>query len=322
MLQADTSIYNDGGNVDTTRTIPFSGAWSGSAGTVKISNFTLNPPQTFQVRMIGGMSFSRPITVGIFDTPGSFSVLQLANYATNGIQTFSADISGAGAIRRTNLNSAVSAGTTIFTGDNTYSGGTWIHGGTLLANNTIGSALGSGATTVSNTGILGGNGTISAPVSISLNGTVSPGATSSNVANLTISDLTLGENGFYVVQVSNASGVAGSGYDTITASSSWTDAATSVNTFKIKLDSLGVTPANWNPGIARNWTIIDSSSAIGFDVSHFAIDTALFTVTIQGVFSLSVVSGDLILSYTPAADIVINVPSGSVSQGQTSPREE
>ncbi len=319
VLLADTSIYNDGGNVNSTRTIPFSGAWSGSAGTVKISNFTGNPPQTFQVRMIGGMSFSRPIVVGIFDTPTSFSVLQFANYATNGIQTFSGDISGVGAIRRTNLNSSVSAGTTILTGDNTYSGGTWIHSGTLLANNLVGSALGSGSTTVSNTGILGGNGTITAPVSVSLNGVVSPGSTSSNVANLTISDLTLGENAVYVVQVSNATGFAGSGYDTITASTSWTDAATSVNPVTIKLDSLGVTPANWNAGIAYNWTIIDSSSAIGFDVSHFAIDTASFTGTIQGVFSLSVVSGDLILTYTPAADIVINVPTGSVSQGQTSP---
>lgn len=322
VMSANCFVINNAGTVGTSRTIPFSGPWSGNAGTLTIANNTAALNNTFQMRMSGGFSFGRDIVLGS-PLSGSFALLQLYNSATNGDQTFTGTIStafnaGSGSVWRSGAAGSPS-GTTIFTGNNTYDGGTRISYGTLLANNTSGSALGFGPVTVTNAGVLGGNGTISAPVTVNLAGTVSPGASVSNIASLAISDLTLGENGVYVVQVSNASGAAGSGYDSIAVSGNWTDAASSSNAFTIKLDSLGVIPANWNAGIARNWTIIDSSSATAFDVSHFSIDTSAFLGTIQGVFSLSVVSGDLVLTYTPAADIVINVTAGAVNQGQTSP---
>lgn len=324
VLTADAYMLNRAGNVDSTRYLALSGTLSGSAGTLKIANPTPAVNQYFVVRLMNGFTFNRPVQIGettgpLQDNIDSFSVLELANYATNGVQTFTGDISSKGIIRRTNINSSVAAGTTIFTGNNTYSGGTLINGGTLFANNVAGSALGSGAVTVTNQGTLAGNGAVVAATSVSLNGTISPGSTATGIANLAVSDLTIGQGANYTWHISAATGVAGTAWDLITCSSGWTDAGTSGNPITIKVDSLGATPTGWNPGTARNWVIIQSASATGFDDSHFALDTTAFTGTVQGVFALSVVSGSLNLTYTPAADIVINVPSGSVNQGQTSP---
>lgn len=318
VLTTAAFLINDGGTTNTSRTLPFSGPIFGS-DTLTIANLTGETDQTFIVRLVGAQTYSLPIAIGSgVDTAGSFSALQLYNSSTNGTLTLNGDLSGPGSLRRQGSTTS-GGGTAIVTGNNTYAGGTLVTYGTLLANNTVGSALGSGAVAITNAGILGGNGTISASVSVSLGGTITTGASSNTVGNLSISDLTLGESGIYSVKVANASGAAGTGYSTITATSGWIDAATGVNAFTIKLNSLGVTPANWNPGIARSWTIIDSSSASGFDASHFAIDTSAFVGTVQGIFSLDVVSGDLILSYTPAADIVINVAASSATQGQTTP---
>jgi autotransporter-associated beta strand protein len=59
------------------------------------------------------------------------------------------------------------SGSLILTGANTYTGGTSINAGRVLANNPSGSALGSGTVTVTNSGsVVGGTGSISAPISI------------------------------------------------------------------------------------------------------------------------------------------------------------
>lgn len=61
-------------------------------------------------------------------------------------------VTGSGGLSKTG------AGTAILKGDNTYSGNTSITNGTLLANNTLGSATGSGNVTVGNGATLGGSG--------------------------------------------------------------------------------------------------------------------------------------------------------------------
>lgn len=319
VFSATTRIYNDGGT-GSERIFPLSGPLSGSSGSLIVGNRSGASGNPFVLRLLGSFTFSLPIQLddGGADTTGTFRILELFNSGTNGLQTFSGVISGDGSIRREGASSSA-AGTSILTGNNTYSGGTLMTYGTVLANNVAGSALGAGAVAVTNQGILGGNGSVVASTSVMLGGTVSPGSTSSNISNLNISDLTLGADGKFVVQVSAATGTAGVNWDLITCSSGWTDAASSGNPVTIKLDSLGVTPTGWNPGIARDWKIIQSASATGFDASHFAIDTTAFVGTIQGVFAVTVVSGELHLTYTPASDIVINVAAGSVTQGQTSP---
>ena len=171
VMSADCIVLNNGGLANTARTIPFSGPWSGSAGTLRIINYTSASSQTFRMRMIGSFNFSRNVSIGVL-TSGSFATLQLYNSSTNGDQTFSGVISddgvataAPGAVWRSGTAGSP-PGTTTFTGANTYSGGTYISYGTLLANNSSGSALGSGAVTVTNQGILGGNGTVSASTSV------------------------------------------------------------------------------------------------------------------------------------------------------------
>lgn len=324
VLTTDAYLFNRAGNANTTRYLALAGSLSGSAGTLKIANPTVNLNQTFAVRLFGGFTFNRPVLVGetagaFADLIGSYSVLELINNATNGVQTFNGDISGVGSIRRTNAYPSEVPGVTVFTGNNTYSGGTLINGGTIFANNSSGSALGSGDVNVLNQGTLAGNGAVVALTTVSTNGVIAPGATATAVGNLAVSQLTLGPGANYSWQITAATGVAGTSWDLITCSSGWTDAGDSGNPITIKVDSLGSAPTGWNPGISRDWVLIQSSSATGFDESHFALDTTAFSGTVQGVFSLSVVSGSLHLTYTPAADIVLNVPAGSVTQGQTTP---
>jgi autotransporter-associated beta strand protein len=74
------------------------------------------------------------------------------------------------------------------TGANTYAGGTIVSAGTLLANNTSGSATGSGGVIVNATGILGGIGSINAGAN---NININDNATITGAKNGTVGALTL-----------------------------------------------------------------------------------------------------------------------------------
>lgn len=83
------------------------------------------------------------------------------------------------------------------TGNNTYAGGTTVSAGTLLANNTAGSATGSGFVIVNGTGTLGGTGSINAGsnnININATGTIT-GATNGTVGALTLTAANLVFNG-------------------------------------------------------------------------------------------------------------------------------
>ncbi len=73
--------------------------------------------------------------------------------------------------------SNTSTGITRLTGNNnTYAGGTTVTSGTLLANNTSGSATGTGAVNVTATGTLGGRGFITTSgLTVANGGTLKPG---------------------------------------------------------------------------------------------------------------------------------------------------
>lgn len=316
VVTTDTIIYGDSTQANE-RIFPFSGSWSGSAGTVFIGNLATVTGSTFTMRLVGGGTFPRPISIGtVADTGGSFKILEVYNSLTNGLQIFNQPISGDGTVRRAG-DSTSAGGMTSFTADNTYSGGTTIIYGTLLANNSTGSAFGSGSVNVTNQGIVGGTGTITSPVNISLGGAVSPGSLSTNVGTLNVTDITFGESGGYNLNVVSATGTPGTAWDLISVgggSGNWNDTATGVNPFIIKLQSTGV-PTGWNSGVARDWVIVDGGAATGFDASHFSVDTTGFGGTVAGAFTFSVVSGDLHLIYTPAPDVVLNVTTGTQTQG-------
>lgn len=78
-------------------------------------------------------------------------------------------------------------GTWVLSGNNTYSGGTIINGGKVYANNTSGSATGSGSVTINTGGTLGGTGAVSGQVIANAGGHVAPGTSVESLAtgNLT-----------------------------------------------------------------------------------------------------------------------------------------
>jgi autotransporter-associated beta strand protein len=86
------------------------------------------------------------------------------------------------------------AGNLILTKANTYSGPTAVTFGTLYANNTTGSATGSGAVTVRTGALLGGTGSCAGAVSIATGGGINPGTTNTTPSTLTVGSLTFQAN--------------------------------------------------------------------------------------------------------------------------------
>lgn len=112
--------------------------------------------------------------------------------------TFSGTISGAGALAKSGK------GRLDLTNGNTYAGGTTVKAGTLLADNTAGSATGTGPVRIAS-GALGGNGTIAGAVTIGSNtpgngSFLTPGQSFNRPGTITIrSSLTFASDGFYNV---------------------------------------------------------------------------------------------------------------------------
>jgi len=82
-----------------------------------------------------------------------------------------AQYSGSGAVAAIKK---VGTGTWTLTNVSTYAGGTNVNAGTLMVNNTSGSGLGTGNTTVNSGGILAGTGIVSGVVTVNDGGTISP----------------------------------------------------------------------------------------------------------------------------------------------------
>ncbi len=122
-----------------------------------------------------------------------------------GTLTFGGVISGSHAVTK------AGAGDLLLSAANTYSGGTTISGGTLLANNSSGSATGTGSITVDSGGTLGGTGTVTGAVTVDSGGNLSPGSGGTAIFNTGNLVLSSGSN----LNIALNSNTAGTGYDQV-----------------------------------------------------------------------------------------------------------
>lgn len=155
-----------------------------SAGDLTLNGGTINVG-TNDLRLEGGTMVVGASSTGstisgnattLYDTP----TFQVADGAAAKDLTISAPINQSG----TRGFTKTGAGTMALSAANTYSGTTNVNVGTLLANNTSGSATGTGAVNVASVASLGGDGTIAGAVSLS--GTLLPGQGGSTDRSLTI----------------------------------------------------------------------------------------------------------------------------------------
>lgn len=211
VMLADTTFQGDTAGAGY-RNFPINGQVTTVAGILTVKN-TGTANGIWHPRFhAGGMSFTRPIIIGVGgDTGGT----QLSSYNTNGggDQTFIGVISGTGVFGR-GAAVAGTGGKTILTAANTYSGGTLVSDGTLLVNNTTGSGTGSGTVSVYTNGVLGGTGTIGGTVVVTNGGSINAGA---SAGTLTLTNgLNLSANGTNIFELAaNTTSGAGANFDQI-----------------------------------------------------------------------------------------------------------
>ncbi len=116
-------------------------------------------------------------------------------------------------------------GTIALTNANTYTGGTVISGGTLRANNTTGSATGTGAIDIQSGGKLGGSGTIgngTNVITVESGGTITAGADDHTTGTLTTGSQVWSSGGTFVAKVNGTAGNDQLVMSGLSASSSFT----------------------------------------------------------------------------------------------------
>ena len=186
-------------------------------------------------------------------------------------------------------------GTLTLTGKNTFTGTTTINSnsGNLLINNTSGVGLQS-AVIVNNNGALGGTGTVTGAVTLNSGGQITPGGDGS-VGSFNTATLTFTNGGQYNWDLSNASGVAGTGWDLLKSST-----LTASGTYTININGSS-SIQNWNPHVNNSWTIATANAITGFNAASF--NYTVNNLTGGGTFSLQNNGTYLTLNYSVGSGV-------------------
>ena len=212
---------------------------------------------------------------------------------------------------------------------NTYTGNTTVNGGILALTNTAtidnslviniaanaavdASGRANGTLTLTANQTLKGNGSVTGTLAVGSGATLAEGA---SVGSLTLGNVLLLSGGTNVVEVSDAAGVAGTGYDTVTVGGNIGVPATSGSPFTVKVVPLSL--VNFNNASSYTWTIAAgavtnfAAGSIVVDTSAFANDLAggTFTVTTNGTATA------LVLTFTPDAGPVTTVANYTRTAG-------
>jgi autotransporter-associated beta strand protein len=149
---------------------------------------------------------------------------------------------------------------------------------------------------------LAGNGTVDG--SVDVDGSVSPGA---SAGTLTVTGaVTFGESSIYNWEVSDWTGAAGTGYDTMVAGS-LDFASTALNRFTVVITEDAL--VNFSD-VNASFTIVSTTGGItNFDPAIVVVDDTAFTGT--GTWQLVVSGNDLVLEYTGAGTSDYDTWTGS-----------
>jgi autotransporter-associated beta strand protein len=254
------------------------------------------------------------LTVGSGGIANNSSALQVFNTAIAlgagqvwggpGDITFGGPISGGGALTK-NGN-----GTLTLNGANSFSGGLTVSGGRVLVNNTTGSGTGSGNILL-NGGTIGGSGNITGGLTLNSGTKISAGQNSGTlrVGTLTTGSQTWNGGSSADVELKDATGTAGSGWDAVSINGSLALNATPLNQITINLSTLNAgntagSAANFDANGNYQWTFLETTGGItGFDASAFNVITTGFGNPLNGtsMFMISLVDGGngLALTYVP-----------------------
>ena len=215
------------------------------------------------------------------------------------------------------------SGTQTLSGVNTYTGATTISGGTLAlgATGSITSPniiLGA-STTFDVSGVTGGytlgaaqtlSGSGSVVGSTVVAGTLSPG---NSPGSMSVGSQAWVNDGDYNWQILNATGLAGSGFDTIAMTGTLDLTSLTTGGFGINLWSLAsISPdvngnaLNFDNTLTQSWNLLTASVAIiGFDAADFVINTGVANGTGGfgndlggGAFSMGTSGNNLVLNFT------------------------
>lgn len=175
-------------------------------------------------------------------------------------------LGGPGRLVKTN------AGTVTLTAANTYSGGTQIRGGRLLVNNTTGSGTGAGPVLIGSGGMLSGTGTVGGFVTNAPGGSISAG---NEIGVLNLGSTIWFGGATNRLDLANATGTAGTGWDLLNISGTLTLAATGsdkalIDVTSFTLGGIRGLAANFDATQNYLWTIVQTSGGILFQSGESA----------------------------------------------------
>ncbi len=224
---------------------------------------------------------------------GGISALQVGSDNTS--STYSGTIvdalGGAGSMVKSGT------GALTLTGANTYSGGTTISGGALFANNTSGSATGSGAVTINASTTLAGNGTAGGAITLNSGGFIAPGATSAGISTATLHGGSLTWNGGSQLNME-----LGTTSDLLALATTFKKGTGSGFTINVA-DAGGILNQN-------QYTLVTFGSNVGFSAADFTLATGI--AGLSGTFTMNGTSLDLVLAFAASGSIIQNLPRRSM----------
>ncbi|MCY3014149.1 MAG: autotransporter-associated beta strand repeat-containing protein [Planctomycetota bacterium] len=228
--------------------------------------------------------------------------------------------------------------TQTLTAANTYTGSTTIAEGTLAlsgagsinASPTITVAAGAmfdvasvtGGYSIANGQTLGGAGTVSGAATVA--GTIAPNMNA--IGTFTMGATTLAGGGGLNVQIYDAAGSAGSGWDLLTSTGDVTVPGSGSFTIRLASASSAGGAAgqaiNFNDNAAGSWAMMTTAgSLVGFDASRFTVDASGFANNLAGgTFTVSDTGSSgtgLYLVFTPGSIATWDGGSGTWSESGT-----